>query len=119
MTLKSFVTCFAGLLGLICAAIAPVEAQGSLNIICAPAAPWCEAIVAGFTKETGIKVNMVRKSSGEILAQVRAEAQNPKLDLWFGASTDTHFVALEGGLLQPYTSPNMAAWARLPSMSWA
>jgi iron(III) transport system substrate-binding protein len=99
---------------------APVHAQGStnagsLNMVCAPVADWCEAIVAAFTRETGVKVNMVRKSSGEILAQLRAEAQNPKIDLWFGSSTDTHFAAAELGLLQAYTSPNMAAllpWAK-------
>ena len=61
-------------------------------MICAPAADWCEAIAAGFQKDTGIKVAMVRKSAGEILAQVRAEKENPKLDIWFGASTDTPFV---------------------------
>ncbi len=90
-------------------------AQGTLNVICAPVADWCEAIAADFQRETGVKVNIVRKSSGEILAQIRAEAQNPKTDLWFGSSTDTHFVAAELGLLQAYTSPNMAAlhpWAK-------
>ncbi|MFY7959697.1 MAG: ABC transporter substrate-binding protein [Elsteraceae bacterium] len=86
---------------------APAMAQGQLNMICAPASDWCEAIVAGYLRDTGVKVNMVRKSAGEILAQVRAEKENPKLDIWFGASTDTHFVAAEEGLLQPYTSPNM------------
>ena len=93
---------------------AKVYAQAQMNLICAPGSDWCEAIVAGFQRDTGIKVNMVRKSSGEILAQLRAEAQNPKFDLWFGGSTDTHFVAAEQGLLQPYASPNMAnlhAWA--------
>jgi iron(III) transport system substrate-binding protein len=93
----------------------PAAAQGTVNMICAPAAEWCEAIVAAFQRDTGIKVNMVRKSSGEILAQVRAESQNPKLDLWWGGSTDTHLVAAEAGLLQPYASPNMAQlrdWAQ-------
>ena len=91
------------------------SAQGQLNMICAPAADWCEAIAAAFQRDTGVKVAMVRKSSGEILAQVRAEAQNPKLDIWFGASSDTHFAAAEQNLLAPYTSPNMAGlhpWAR-------
>lgn len=88
--------------------VTPASAQGQLNMICAPAADWCEAIAAGFQRDTGVKVNMVRKSAGEILAQVRAESQNPRLDIWFGASTDTHFVAVEDRLLAPYTSPNMA-----------
>ena len=92
---------------------APAAAQGTLNMLCAPQADWCEAIAAGFQRETGIRVNMARKSAGEILAQIRAEAANPRTDVWFGASAETHISA--GDLLQPYTSPNMAQlqpWAR-------
>ena len=58
---------------------------------------------------------MARKSSGEILAQLRAEAQNPRTDIWFGGSAETHLAAAEQNLLQPYASPNLAAlypWAR-------
>ena len=90
------------------------RAQGSLNMLCAPAADWCEAIAAAFQSETGIRVAMTRKSSGEILAQLTAEAQNPRTDIWFGASAETHITAAEKNLLQPYTSPNMAGlhdWA--------
>ena len=65
----------AAAIGLTFAFSAPVAAQGSLNMLCAPAADWCEAIAAGFQRETGIRVNMTRKSAGEILAQIRAEAQ--------------------------------------------
>ena len=92
---------------------APAAAQGSLNMLCAPQADWCEAIAAGFQRETGIRVNMARKSAGEILAQIRAESQNPRTDVWFGASSETHISA--GELLQPYASPNMAQlqpWAQ-------
>ena len=93
----------------------PAAAQGSINMLCAPQADWCEAIAAAFQRDTGIRVNMTRKSSGEILAQLRAEAANPRTDVWFGGSTETHITAAEGNLLQAYTSPNMAAlheWAR-------
>jgi iron(III) transport system substrate-binding protein len=82
-------------------------------MLCAPAADWCEAIAAGFQRDTGIRVAMARKSAGEILAQIRAEAQNPRTDIWFGASAETHISA--GDLLLPHTSPNMAQlqpWAR-------
>jgi len=84
----------------------PSMAQ-SLTMLCAPAGDWCEAIAAAFERDTGIKVGMARKSAGEILAQVKAEAQNPKTDIWFGGSAETHLVAAELGLLQAYTSPNM------------
>lgn len=82
-------------------------AQGTLNMLCAPAADWCEAIVAAFQRDTGIRVSMARKSGGEILAQLRAEAQNPRTDIWFGSSAETHISAAEANLLQSYTSPNM------------
>ena len=103
----------AGLAALALSAL-PAAAQGSLNMLCAPAADWCEAIAAAFQRDTGIRVAMSRKSSGEILAQIRAEAQNPRTDIWFGSSAETHFSAAEGNLLQAYTSPNMAGlhdWA--------
>ncbi len=93
----------------------PAAAQGNLTMVCAPAADWCEAIAAAFQRDTGIRVAMTRKSTGEILAQIRAEAQNPRTDIWFGASAEAHFSAAEGNLLQPYTSPNMAGlhdWAK-------
>jgi iron(III) transport system substrate-binding protein len=104
----------AGLAALALSAL-PAAAQGSLNMLCAPAADWCEAIAAAFQRDTGIRVAMARKSTGEILAQIRAEAQNPRTDIWFGASAEAHFSAAEGNLLQPYTSPNMAGlhdWAK-------
>jgi iron(III) transport system substrate-binding protein len=100
---------------LLLAAPLPARAQGSLNMLCAPAADWCDAIAAAFQRDTGVRVSMARKSSGEILAQLRAEAQNPRTDIWFGGSAETHFTAAEANLLQPYTSPNMAElqpWAQ-------
>ncbi|MBR0672259.1 ABC transporter substrate-binding protein [Neoroseomonas soli] len=90
-------------------------AQGSLNMLCAPQADWCEAIATAFQRETGVRVSMSRKSAGEILAQIRAEAQNPRTDVWFGGSAETHISAAEANLLQPYTSPNMSGlheWAQ-------
>lgn len=95
--------------------VAPAGAQGQLTMLCAPQAEWCEAIAAAFQRDTGVRVLMTRKSSGEILAQLRAEAANPRTDVWFGGSAETHFSAAEENLLQTYTSPNMAAlhpWAR-------
>ena len=86
---------------------APASAEQPINMLCAPQAEWCEAIVAAFQRDTGIKVNMARKSGGEILAQIRAEAQNPRTDLWFGGSVEAHMTAGEEGLLARYASPNM------------
>ena len=41
---------------------------------------------------------MTRKSSGEIYAQVKAEAANPRGDIWWGGTGDPHLQAAEEGL---------------------
>src|SRR5690606_32969112 len=61
---------------------AAAVAQGSLNLICSADVVICELLENRFEKETGIDVNMVRMSSGEAYAKVRAEARNPKTDVW-------------------------------------
>jgi iron(III) transport system substrate-binding protein len=62
----------------------------------------------GFEEATGIDVNMTRKSSGETFAQVKAEASNPKGDVWWGGTGDPHLQAAEEGLTAPYVSPMRA-----------
>ena len=58
-----------------------------------------------FERETGIKVNMTRKSSGETYAQIKAERQNPRGDVWWGGTGDPHLQAAEEGLTAEYKSP--------------
>src|SRR5918993_2372174 len=83
------------------------QAQGALVMYCAVQEEWCRAMVNGFEKETGIKISMTRKSSGEIYAQVKAEAQNPRADIWWGGTGDPHMQAAEEGLTVEYKSPKM------------
>ncbi|MGL4636694.1 MAG: ABC transporter substrate-binding protein [Beijerinckiaceae bacterium] len=90
------------------AMITPALAQGQLNMICAPQIEWCVGLANAFTKETGVNVAVTQKSTGEILAQVRAEAQNPRIDIWFGGTTDPHLIAAEDNLTLAYTSKEMA-----------
>ena len=77
-------------------------AQGVVNALCSTDAPWCEAAAAEFTRQTGIKVNQAHKGTGEIGAQLRAEAQNPKTDIWWGGTGDPFLQAAEAGLLEAY-----------------
>jgi len=77
-------------------------AQGVVNALCSTDASWCEAAAAQFTKTTGIKVNQAHKGTGEIAAQLRAEAQNPKTDIWWGGTGDPFLQAAEVGLLEAY-----------------
>jgi type IV secretory pathway component VirB8 len=46
-------------------------AQGQVNIICSVPIPWCEAVVAQFQKDTGIRASMTQKAAGEAMAQIK------------------------------------------------
>jgi len=62
-----------------------------------------------FEEETGIKINYVRLSAGEMLTRVEAEKDNPQATLMFGGSTDNYISAVDKGLLEAYQSPNLDA----------
>jgi iron(III) transport system substrate-binding protein len=95
---------------------APVAAGAQqLNVICSVQAEWCQAIATEFQRESGVKVTMTLKGSGETLAQIAAEKANPKLDVWFGGTGDPHLQAAEQDLTAAYKSPLLAElqpWAR-------
>ena len=79
---------------------------GNLNLYCTVQEEWCRPMVEAFEKATGVKVAMTRKSSGEFYAQLKAEASNPRGDIWWGGTGDPHLQAAEENLTEPYTSPN-------------
>ena len=83
-------------------------AQGELVLYCTPQEEWCRAVVVAFEKATGIKVLMTRKSSGEFYAQLKAEAANPRGDMWWGGTGDPHLQAAEEGRTEPDKSPQLA-----------
>lgn len=82
-------------------------AQGQVNIICSVQAEWCNMIGTVYARTTGTKVNVSMKGSGEALAQLIAEKDNPKTDLWFGGTGDPHLQAAEQGLSLEYKSPSL------------
>jgi iron(III) transport system substrate-binding protein len=91
------------------------NAQGQLNVICSAAAEWCNLMGTVYARTSGVKVNMSLRGSGEALAQLIAEKENPKTDLWFGGTGDPHLQAAEQGLTLDYKSPLLAQlypWAR-------
>lgn len=97
------------------ASVPAAQASGRLNVLCGADEAWCTAFEKAFERKTNIDVSMVRKSSGEILAQVRAEKENPKVDVWWGGTGDPQLQAASEGLLEPYTSVNRAdllPWAQ-------
>jgi len=92
----------------------PAAAQ-QLNVICPVQAEWCSLAATEFEKETGIKVGLTLKGSGESFAQIAAEKANPKLDLWFGGTGDPHLQAAEQGMTEEYRSPmltQLQPWAQ-------
>ncbi|MCJ8237461.1 ABC transporter substrate-binding protein [Peteryoungia algae] len=90
-------------------------AAGELNLICAADVVICEQMQGDFEKAHDIKVNMVRMSSGEAYAKIRAEARNPKTDLWWAGTGDPHLQAASEGLTEEYKSPmldELQDWAK-------
>ena len=86
-------------------ACSAASAQGQINVICSVLAEWCNMISTVYTRTTGTRVNMSLKGSGEALAQLIAEKDNPKTDIWFGGTGDPHLQAAEQGLTLEYHSP--------------
>ena len=98
-------------LGIVVGALAiaqPASGQGVLNVYCSVQVEWCTLLANEFQKATGVKVSMTQKGSGETIAQLKAEAQNPKGDVWFGGTGDPHLQAAEEGLTEAYKSPKLA-----------
>src|SRR5690606_8377670 len=84
---------------------AGLSGASALTLYCSADEVWCQQMARDFEAETGITVDMTRKSAGETYAQVRAEASNPKGDIWWAGTGDPHLQAADEGLSEPYVSP--------------
>ena len=102
-SMKTTIVSIAALAAIILAT--PAKADGSLTVYCSVQEEWCQLMVNEFQKATGITTSMTRKSSGETYAQVKAEAANPKGDIWWGGTGDPHLQAAEEGLTEAYELP--------------
>jgi iron(III) transport system substrate-binding protein len=97
----------------------PASAQGMLNVYCSNQVEACQGAALAFEKATGIKVNMTQKGSGEVLAQIRAEKDNPKGDIWYAGTGDPHMIAAEDGLTEEYTSNRLSELHPWAQNQWA
>src|SRR5262249_24587048 len=98
----------AGVLLLLLLGLGPIglaHAQPTLNAYSIWPESWAVPVFEEFTRATGIKVNFVRFSSGEALTRVRAERDNPRVDVLFGGPADTHVAGAAAGLFEPYKAP--------------
>jgi iron(III) transport system substrate-binding protein len=66
---------------------------------------WARPMLQEFETATGIKVNFLRFSSGEALARVLAEKNNPKVDVLFGGPVETFAAGIKEGVFEPYKPP--------------
>ena len=95
--------------------IGTASAQGTVVVYCSNIAEWCELMRQTFERTSGLKATMTVKSAGETLAQLRAEKDNPRADVWWGGGAEQYLQAGENGLLEPYKSPLLAdqhTWAQ-------
>lgn len=80
-----------------------VQAQDNvLHIYTAFDSEEAKYYIEAFEQDTGIDVEWVRMSSGEVLARVEAEASNPQASVWHAGSNTSHINAAMKGLLEPY-----------------
>nr|WP_321501918.1 ABC transporter substrate-binding protein [uncultured Dethiosulfovibrio sp.] len=80
----------------------PLAGQ-NISIFCA--ATGENEIFAEFTKDTGIVVNYLSMSSGEVLTRLRASKGKNIADAWYGGGVDSFLVAGQEGYLESYRSP--------------
>ena len=64
------------------------------------------ALTKLFSETTGIPVQFLRASTGELVNRVIAEKDNPQADILLGGATNYHIQADEADALESYLSPN-------------
>ena len=96
------ITAFGASLALWLGSAITSTAAPSLTVLCGVDEAWCSAMEKAFEAKSGLDISMTRKSTGDILNQVRAEKAAPSIDVWWGGTGDTHLQGGSEDLLQPY-----------------
>jgi iron(III) transport system substrate-binding protein len=79
---------------------APAAAQQRVSVYTAHTANIVERLIPEFEKATGIKADVVKAGSGDIINRVKAESANPKCDvIW---SIGAELLEANTELLEPY-----------------
>src|SRR2546422_498844 len=84
----------------------------TLNVYTAWPESLSQPIFKAYTAKSGVQVNFIRLSTGELVARATAEKNNPRADVIWGAPGDGFAAAKEAGILEPYRPPT---WDRLPA----
>ena len=86
----------------------PAFAADTLNAYSIWPENYARPMMEAFEKASGIHVKFVRFSSGEALARVTAEKNNPQIDVLFGGPVETFTAGMTQGIFEPYTPPSAA-----------
>ncbi len=87
-------------------AVSAGAAQADVTVYTAGPKALADKLAAGFTEETGIKVNMFQATTGKVMARLEAEAANPVADVVISASWGTADDFAARDWLLDYDSPN-------------
>src|SRR2546422_5420715 len=84
----------------------------TVNVYTAWPESLSQPIFKAYTAKTGVTINFIRLSTGELVARATAEKNNPRADVIWGTPGDGFAAAKEAGLLEPYRAPT---WDRIPA----
>lgn len=84
-----------------CAPTTPNEDSMELNIYSARHYDLDQSIIARFTEETGIVVNVINANGNELLERMIREAGSPQADLFLTIGAETLYTALNEDLFAP------------------
>jgi len=90
-------------------AAGPARAQETLNVYSIWPENWARPMLQEFEAASGIKVNFLRFSSGEALARIIAEKNNPRVDVLFGGPVETFAAGIKENVFENYKPPSAAA----------
>jgi len=91
---------------LVIGALSATTAFADVTVYTAGPQSLIDKLSEGFTKQTGVKVNVFQATTGKVMARIEAEASNPVVDVVISASWDTATDFAKRGWLVAYTSPN-------------
>ena len=92
----------------LCLAPAACAAETGKSVSIFIAYTGIKPILEAFTRDTGIKVDYLEMSSGEVLTRIRA-AKKAQADAWFGGGLDSYVAAANDGFLEALRLPGAQA----------
>src|SRR6476660_9300223 len=84
---------------------APAWGADTLNVYTAWPESLSQPIFKAYTARTGVPINFIRLSTGELVARATAEKNNPRADVIWGAPGDGFAAAKAAGIIEPYRPP--------------